>query len=92
MTIHLQQLPGKFVPLGDLQRRYLAAQNAAFRNGLRGYLFDGEPAVTDVFLAVSQLLYATGAIDKAGLEEAWLANASEAERAIIFTRILGGRS
>jgi hypothetical protein len=89
--IHTRPHPGKFIPLGDLQRKYRAAQNAAFRNGLRQYLFDGEPAAADVFFAVSRLLYGTGAVDKAGLEDAWLASASEVERAIVFTRIMTRR-
>jgi hypothetical protein len=58
---------------------------------LRHYIFDGEPAAADVFLAVSQLLYASGTIDKTGLEDVWLASASEAEPAVIFTRIMTGR-
>ena len=76
-----------YVPLGDVQRLYLSTRNAAFRDQLRGYLFDGTPATAAVYAAVSNQLYATGLIDKYGLEAAWLSTATEAERAVLFTRI-----
>ncbi|HEX9322912.1 MAG TPA: hypothetical protein VF913_12435 [Xanthobacteraceae bacterium] len=88
--ISSNQLPRKYTHLGDLQRSYRAARHAAFRIGLRGYLFDGEPAPVDVFIAVSRALYVSGSIDKAGMEETWLAGASEAERAALFSRIATG--
>jgi hypothetical protein len=80
-----------YIGLGELQRRYHAACHAAFRDALRGYLFDGTPATADVFIAVSRALYVAGLIDKAGMEDIWPATASVADRAALFSLVATGR-
>jgi hypothetical protein len=80
-----------YVPLGELQRLYIGGRNAAFCNQLRSFLFDGVPATSAVYAAVSHHLYATGLIDKHGLEAVWLSTATEADRALVFSRIATGR-
>jgi hypothetical protein len=84
----------KYANLGDLQRTYLSARNEAFRDALRGYLFDSMPATAAVYAAVSASLFVSGQIDKTGFEAAWLSTATETDRAILFSGVLtkGGES
>jgi hypothetical protein len=80
-----------YTSFAEVQRRYRATQAAAFRDSLRGYLFDDAPATAAVFAAVARALYAAGLIDKLGMEDIWLATASVADRAALFTLVATGR-
>jgi hypothetical protein len=73
--------------LGDLQRSYRAQRNSERRDALRRYLLESEEPTAAVFVLVSRRLYATAEIDNLGLVHHWIASATVAERAALFTAI-----
>jgi hypothetical protein len=75
------------VRLADLQRAYNSKQNASRRAALRAYLIGGIEPSAATFRIVSRRLYAEGAIDNLGLADVWVATASLAERAALFSSI-----
>jgi len=75
------------IRLSDLQRAYLARQNSNRRHELRRYLIDGGASSASTYQLVSRRLYADGLIDNIGLTDTWIAGASEAERAGLFSDI-----
>jgi hypothetical protein len=84
------------VRLGDLQRAYRVKQRTNQRHALRRYLIDRGATSSSTCRLVSRSLYADGLIDNIGLTDMWIAGASEAERAGLFsdiaTALLGDRS
>jgi SOS response regulatory protein OraA/RecX len=75
------------VRLGDLQAVYRAQARKKRRNELRRYLINRKGPTSGAFNTVARRLYADGLIDNIGLADAWLASASEAERAALFSEI-----
>ena len=55
---------------------------------LRRYLLDGEEPTAVVFIIVSRALYARGLVDNLGLTAVWIARATIAERAALFSTIM----
>ena len=84
-----------WLPLADVQAAFRAKQAAAFRDQLRAHLFENAPASAAVYAAITIHLFVSGATDKQGLADVWLASASLSERSTLFTRLasalLGGR-
>jgi hypothetical protein len=80
------------VLLADLQRTYRARQNAAIRDALRRFLIDCDEPSAAAFRLVSQRLYVNGQIDNLGLTQHWLAAATIAERAQLYSEIATVRS
>jgi hypothetical protein len=75
------------VRLGDIQRVYRAKQKTRHRIELRKYLLDGAEPSAVAYQTVSRRLYAEGVIDNLGLADIWVATASLAERAALFSAI-----
>ena len=75
------------VRLGDLQAAYRGQQRSKRRHGVRQYLLDGAEPSPTAYQIVSRRLYATGRIDNLGLADLWVATASPAERARLFSDI-----
>ena len=78
------------IQLGELQRVYRATQHASRRDALRSYLVDGKAPSAAAFRLVARRLYADGLIDNLGLADLWLATATVAERAALFSAIATG--
>jgi hypothetical protein len=74
--------------LGNLQRAYHSLQAQERRVALRRYLLENEEPTAAVFVLVSRRLYATGEIDNLGLAHHWIATATVAERAALFSAIV----
>ena len=59
-------------------------------------MVDGETPKGSTYQLVSNHLYASGAVDKHGMADAWIDTATEAERATLFsdiaTALIGGQS
>jgi hypothetical protein len=75
------------INLAELQRTYRAQLNSERRVALRRYLLENDEPTAAVFILVSRRLYATGEIDNLGLAHHWIASATIAERAALFTAI-----
>jgi hypothetical protein len=75
------------VRLGDIQRAYRAKQKARHRVELRKYLLDGAEPSAVAYQTVSRRLYVEGQIDNLGLAFHWIATATMAERAALFSAI-----
>jgi hypothetical protein len=75
------------INLAELQRTYRAQLNSERRDALRRYLLDGDDPPAAIFILVSRRLYADGQIDNLGLASHWIASATVAERAALFTAI-----
>jgi hypothetical protein len=75
------------IQLSELQRTYRAQLHASRRDALRSYLIDGDEPTASAFRLVSRRLYADGLIDNLGLAFHWVASASLAERARLFSAI-----
>jgi hypothetical protein len=73
--------------LADLQRQWRSGQRNARRRDLRSYLIERKGPTSAAFNTVARRLYADGLIDNLGLCDSWLAVASEAERASLFSEI-----
>lgn len=73
--------------LADLQRQWRAGRRLARRRELRQYLVERRGPTSAAFNTVARRLYADGAIDNLGLADAWIAGASEQERAALFSEI-----
>jgi len=78
------------IALGELQRVYRAKRRSNRRDELRAYLISGEEPSATAFSTVSRFLYATNAIDNLGLADIWIATATVAERAALFSAIATG--
>jgi hypothetical protein len=77
----------RFVNLAEWQRSARAQQNAVGREDLRGFLLENRAPPPAIFVLVSRRLYADGMIDNLGLTEHWVATATLAERAALFSAI-----
>ena len=76
------------IRLADLQRAYRAKQRSNQRHELRHYLINRGATSASTYRLVSRRLYADGLIDNLGLTDSWIASASEADRAGLFSDIV----
>jgi hypothetical protein len=77
----------RFVNLAEWQRSVRARHGAETRKDLRGFLLENRTPSPAIFVLVSRRLYAEGAIDNLGLAAHWVATATVAERAALFSAI-----
>jgi hypothetical protein len=75
------------VLLGDLQRAFRTRQRADRRHQLRDYLLGHGAPSAPIYRLVSRRLYADGLIDNLGLTDSWIAGATEAQRADLYSAI-----
>jgi hypothetical protein len=70
-----------------LQREWRSGRRHARRHDLRQYLIERQGPTSAAFNTVARRLYADGLIDNLGLADQWIACATEAERAGLFSEI-----
>ena len=75
------------IKLADLQLQWRAQIRRERRRELRRYLIARKGPTSGAYNIVARRLYADGLVDNLGLADAWLANATESERAELFSSI-----